>query len=152
MTSTGVRNNNPFNVKKPGSDVWVGTVAYDERGHVIFSDPAYGVRAVLRDLMNKEKAGLKCLYDIFERYAPISDTQGSIQGRPANDPQGYAEYVAGKMGVAPSETLDLFEGSNPTDWPKLCKMLKAMGRMENGSLWVIDNDVLNRGLIYFLTI
>ena len=44
--TVGERNNNPGNVKKPGNDVWVGTIGYDDRGHVIFKDLDHGVRAL----------------------------------------------------------------------------------------------------------
>ena len=106
MGVLGIDNHNWLNVKVlDRSDPWVGTVGYDDRGHVIFSDPVYGLRAAIRTLARKMERGRETLTEIIESYAPRSD---------GNNPDRYAAFVArritDKLGktFTPDMDLDLF--------------------------------------------
>lgn len=132
MSSTGQRNKNPLNVK--GSDNWRGVVGRDGRGHCIFSDPAYGWRAALITLRTYYMTHkLRSIYAILSRWAPVSDTIGSIPGAPSNSPSAYAKFVAKRMGVGINDKLPLFDRRGKIkDGVILRELVKAMAVYENG--------------------
>ena len=100
--------NNPGNVKKPGTDRWKGTESYDNVGHAVFTDATYGWRALFRTLHSKYANGKGTIREIMRDYAPTTDTIGSREGAPPNDPDGYADTIAGWCGLHPDDDLELF--------------------------------------------
>jgi hypothetical protein len=75
--SVGIKNNNYLNVKN-GTSPWLDangkSAGTDSKGHAVFKDPAYGVRAgilLLRTYFCKHK--LRSIADILSR----SDRTGS---------------------------------------------------------------------------
>src|SRR5215207_4164121 len=111
--STGIRNNNYLNVKN-GSDPWQDAEGKpsqtDERGHAVFTDPAYGVRAgitLLRSYFFKHN--LRTIAEILSRWAPASDTVGSLPNAPQNSPAEYSAFVAARVGVGFNDKLDIFK-------------------------------------------
>ncbi len=137
--STGIRNNNYLNVKNSGS-AWLDANGKasktDERGHAVFTDPAYGVRAgiiLLRVYYTKHK--LTTIAKILSRWAPATDTIGSLPGGPKNSPKAYSEFVAGKMGIGPNDKLDLFdEEGDIEELDQLKKLFFAMAIYEIGQV------------------
>lgn len=112
--SVGIKNNNYLNVKN-GTSPWLDangkSAGTDSRGHAVFQDPAYGVRAgilLLRTYFLKHK--LRTIAAILSRWAPASDTVGSLPGGPPNSPEEYSRFVSDRMGVGPNEQLRLFDG------------------------------------------
>lgn len=135
------KRNNPGNIK--GKDSWKGKTGADERGHIIFDTPENGFRALLRTLESKWLAGKRTLVEIFAGkdedgdgkpdggWAPADDTQGSIEGNPANEPQSYAQTVGGWLGVSPTAQLP----SPATDPDLWFRIARAISRYENGESW-----------------
>lgn len=91
-----VRNNNPGNIRL--GDNWQGSVAGSDREFVTFSAPIWGARAmliILRTYYNRH--GLKTINEIISRWAPASD---------GNHVANYANFVARRAGVRPSDKID----------------------------------------------
>ena len=102
--STGIRNNNYLNVKN-GKDPWQDAGGRpsrtDGRGHAVFTDPAYGVRAgiiLLRSYFFKHN--LRTIAEILSRWAPATDTVGSLPNAPRNSPLEYSTFVSGRTADA----------------------------------------------------
>ena len=91
--------NNPGNVKSFVEGEWIGQVDTDDKHHIIFSKDWEGIRCMCRCLLQKYKAGKKNVLDILNSWAPTTDTQGSVEGAPPNDPTEYAKGVVSFMNV-----------------------------------------------------
>src|SRR5688500_10842783 len=99
----GIKNKNYLNVKN-GRSPWIDAGGKksktDSRGHAVFTDPAYGVRAgimLLRTYFFTHN--LRTIAEILARWAPATDTIGSVPGGPKNSPLEYSTFVAGRMGI-----------------------------------------------------
>lgn len=128
--TAGIRNKNPLNVKGKG---WQGQVGNDSRGHAIFRDEIWGTRAAivtLRTYWLKHKK--RTVAEILSRWAPTSDTIGSIPGAPPNSPVEYARFVEKRTGLKPNEELRLFDFDGEV-WSatQLYKLVAAMAEYEN---------------------
>tara|TARA_R110000796_G_C14571530_1_gene435811 strand:- start:44587 stop:45246 length:660 start_codon:yes stop_codon:yes gene_type:complete len=141
---TGVRHNNPLNIK---SGAWKGKTGSDSRGHSIFKAPAWGVRAAainLRSYFNKR--GLNTVAKILSRWAPTSDTIGSIPGAPPNSPRDYALFVQKRTGLTPNKRLHLFTGNQVDDPIQLGSLISAMAEYEIGAGFRLHQATIDRGL------
>lgn len=138
--TTGNKNNNFLNVKKPGTQDWNGTTGYDKAGHAIFDTPENGIRAAALNLRAYHKRGQAgTLLDIVSQWAPTSDKNA------VNKPNEYAAFLAKKLGVGAKDRIDIFDkDGNPTD--TLPKLLKAMAEFENHAGFSIDDQILAKGL------
>lgn len=145
--TTGTRNRNLLNVKQ-GSDPWKYSTGKDSRGHAIFPNYAAGVRAGIVNLRSYwTRHGLKTLSGICNRWAPTSDTVGSIPGAPANNPNGYADFLAKRMGVKVTDTLGIFNGDGTVrDADQLFKLVSGMVVMENHVGVVLPRSVFDKAL------
>lgn len=114
--SVGFKNNNYLNLKQPGPDRWRDAdgkdSGIDSKGHAVFKDPAWGVRAGIIQLrsyfFNKEHPR-RTVAGILARWAPANDTIGSLPGGPPNSPPQYTAFVSKRMGVGPNQTLETFQ-------------------------------------------
>lgn len=83
ITSRGVRNNNPGNLRKT-NDPWQGLAeTQTDKDFFVFSSPIYGIRALVRTLVKyQDKYGLRTIRRIIGRWAPAieNDTVAYIQG------------------------------------------------------------------------
>lgn len=131
-------NKNPLNIK--GRDHWLGKIANDSRGHCIFESPEYGIRAGMRTLQSKWINCKRTIAAIISEWAPSSDTQGSMPGRPANDPDDYAGYVARRAGIGEHAALPDPVGCDPV-WGKI---IAAMAHYEMGT--DCPPEVIERGM------
>jgi hypothetical protein len=147
----GKRNNNYLHVKN-GATPWLdkdgkdsGT---DERGHAVFKDPAYGVRAgilTLRAYFFKHQ--LRTIAQILARWAPVTDTIGSLPGAPRNSPIEYSTFVAGRMGISYNRTLDIFdEDKSIGNLSRLKQLFFAMAAFENGGGFQVPEAVFAAGV------
>lgn len=139
--TTGVRNKNYLNVK---TRVWKGCIGVDSRNHAIFDDPAWGLRAAiitLRTYWNRHN--LRTVAEILSRWAPVSDTVGSMPGAPPNSPREYSEFVQRRTGIKPNEKLRLFKGAKVDDAEQLKALVKAMASFENYSAFTFPDDVFH---------
>lgn len=97
--SLSQRNNNPGNLIYAGQ---TGAIGKDDRGFAIFEDFAAGWNALVNQLKlafeNKSRFynSSMTLLDFFRSYAP----------RRTDNPVAYAAYVAGRLGVTVTTTLE----------------------------------------------
>jgi len=94
-----VRFNN-YGCVKQGSSPWDGSDGRrDDKGHAVFKDPAYSVRAVVRDYCSKHRRGLRSAADIAAAYSPWCDTLGSVAVKDqwarscSDDPRPPADFA-----------------------------------------------------------
>lgn len=128
--TAGVRNNNPLNVKGSG---WKGQADSDSRGHAQFLNTVWGIRAAIITLRTYQlKHGLYSIADILSRWAPSTDTIGSIPGAPPNSPAEYTKFVGQEVGLPGTLALGLFEKDGTVGLPDtLFQVMSAMAQYEN---------------------
>jgi len=129
MTSRGIRNNNPGNIRITPHNVWVGT---DEDGEdksfVTFTAPEWGIRAMTIILRTYFKNyNLNTVSGIISRWAPPKE----------NDTNSYAEAVADFIAVDPTDRIDL------EDEDTLERIVRAIIKHENGSQPYSDETILD---------
>lgn len=78
----GLRNNNPFNIKK-GANLWVGRCDGNDPSFESFVSLEYGLRAGLKLLLNYVRKGYLTPALIINRFAPRSE----------NSTQSYIDFV-----------------------------------------------------------
>ena len=150
-TTLGLRNNSPWNMKGTG---WEGASGADERGHSRFDDAAYSARAAAYQLLlyytgESRAAGrvpLRTLEEIFGTYAPESDTVGSLPGRPRNDPNAYAQWVATQMGIRPAADIRLVDGRGRIAPAVAVPLLSAIARNEHVRYLALPDGLIEEGL------
>jgi len=114
----GIRNNNPGNIRRSAA-VWQGQLAaVEDPSFVQFSTPVFGLRALMRLLLNYHlKYGLDTIDSILNRFAPPHE----------NATDRYAFHVSKMMKRGRSQVLDL------TARPTLISFARAIVRHENGA-------------------
>ena len=151
MPTTGERNNNDLNLKN-GPSPWLDADGKDsrtdDRGHAIFKDPAFGVRAGLLQLrIYYFTHQLRTIAQILARWAPASDTVGSLPGAPQNSPREYSTFVAGRMGVDFNQRLDLFHDDKTiSNLAQLRDLFLAMAAFEIGSSFKVPPEDFTKGV------
>jgi len=119
----GIRNNNPGNIRKGSKKIWLGEVwPSQDASFSQFMTMAYGVRALLIDLVNKHKQGLNTVQKIIYKYAPPTENYSAR----------YAKFVADSMGLTVTEPFDMTEAN-------LLKFAKAVAKFENGNAAALIN-------------
>lgn len=143
--TAGERNKNPLNIKGTG---WQGQVGSDDRGHAIFENTGWGTRAAMRNLRTYwTKYKLRTVAEILSRWAPSTDTIGSIPGAPPNSPEDYTKFVCSEMGVEPNETLTILsdDGNEITNSGQFFELLHAMAIYENGHHYDLSTSTYDAG-------
>lgn len=149
--STGIRNKNYLNIKN-GSSPWMDAGGKnsetDSRGHAIFTDPAYGIRAGIMLLRRYYFThNLRTIAEILARWAPASDTIGSLPGAPPNSPLDYSTFVAGRMGIGFNDRLDIFNDDQTIgNIARLRGLFLAMSEYEIGGGFKVPVEEFNAGL------
>jgi len=119
----GIRNNNPGNIRKGRKRIWEGEIyPGTDSSFSQFSTMAYGVRALLIDLTNKHKSGLRNVQSIIFKYAPPFENYSAR----------YAKFVADAMGIPVTQNFKMNEVN-------LIKFAKAVARFENGNAAALIN-------------
>lgn len=101
------RNHNPGNLRSWGNYPVVG-------GYVQFPDDNTGWQALYTQVNRNIDRGLTLQEffggkpGVYAGYSPSAD---------ANDPRGYAQYVAGQVGIAPTVVLNTVADSDVTGPP-----------------------------------
>ena len=143
--STGIRNKNYLNVKGSG---WKGQTGSDSRGHAIFKTPEWGIRAgivLLRTYWFTHN--LRSIAAILSRWAPASDTVGSLPNAPKNSPKEYSGFVAKRMGISATESLRLFNKDRTlNDAKQLKSLFEAMAAYEIGGGFDVPDNEFERAL------
>lgn len=116
----GVRNNNPGNIVYNTSNDWKGQIGSDGT-FAKFSDPIYGIRAMMLLLRNYcSNQNLCTIEKIINRWAPA----------PANNPVQYADTVAQICGVGKSQQLNI------NDYGTIRAVARAITAVENGTAYL----------------
>ncbi len=119
MSTRGLRNNNPGNIRV-STTAWQGEVEEFEKKDSIFEefkDMAHGYRALLKLLQNYRKLyGLQTITEIIGRWAPPIE----------NNTAGYISRVCKEMGVDASYV------PNINDKEVMCSLAAAISQVENG--------------------
>jgi hypothetical protein len=125
MTSRGLRNSNPLNIRK--GDPWLGqTKEQPDPDFITFESPEYGIRAAAKLLLNyQEKFGCTTIRMIVSRWAPPSE----------NDTEAYIRAVCAGVGIEPNQPIALRHA------PNLCALIRAMCVHENGSCPYTDAEI-----------
>ncbi len=146
--SVGIRNHNYLNVKNTPANPWKESIGTDGRGHAQFSSPEWGIRAAIITLRTYWlKHNLHSIAQILARWAPDTDTVGSLTGGSANSPAQYSSFVARRLGVNPTDNLHLFHPNGSLRSPRTLKaLLQAMAAYENGSNFQIPDHCYEKGL------
>lgn len=143
--TAGVRNKNLLNVKGTG---WKYSLGRDDRGHNRFPTYAKGLRAgiiTLRSYWTRHKK--RTVADILSRWAPATDTIGSLPGAPPNSPRDYSLFVAKRMGIEPTSPLSTFhDDGSVNDEEQLFQLIAAMAAYENYAGLDLPRDVFEEGL------
>lgn len=126
MTSRGIRNNNPGNIRR--GQKWQGLAQVQpDNEFCVFSRPEYGIRALCRTLRTyQRKYGLRDVRSIINRFAPPVE----------NDTKSYICSVCLKLDVKPDTPIDLNEKGI------MLNMLKAIIKHENGEQPYSDKQIL----------
>lgn len=129
MTSRGIKNNNPGNLRK-GAD-WKGLATNQiDPDFCVFTVPEFGIRAMAKILIKYQDAyGLNTVAKIINRWAPPNE----------NDTEAYAEHIAKILGVTPNEPIDVHR-SDTLVW-----LIKGIIKHENGDQPYAD-DVIEQGI------
>lgn len=136
---TGIRNKNYLNVKN-GQSPWLDAggreSGTDSRGHAIFTDPAWGIRAgILLLRVYYFKHNLRTIAEILSRWAPASGTVGDLPDGPQNSPHDYSTFVSARMRIGYNAPLQLFnEDKTVRDISRLKDLFFAMAAFEIGKL------------------
>lgn len=129
MTSRGIRNNNPGNIRK--GEKWQGLAKMqNDSSFLIFKSPEWGIRALCRILRNyQKKYGLRDIRSIINRYAPPAE----------NDTNSYIYSVCLALGIKDYTPVNL------SDHNVMLELLKAIIRHENGEQPYSD-EILLKGI------
>ena len=146
VATVGTRNRNLMNVKQDPRNPWKYSTGKDSKNHTIFPSYATGLRAGIINLRSYwVRHGLKTLSGITNRYAPASDTIGSVAGAKPNQPSVYATFISKRMKNWPvNSPLMLFTDSGEIrSHEQLFQMVSAIVSYENGSAVVLPRKVFD---------
>lgn len=128
----GIRNNNPGNLRFVALNNWVGKIPYvqntdTDKAFEQFTDIKYGIRAMLRVVINNIDKGNDTITKIISRYAPPSE----------NDTKAYINSVSKTCGLQPDEKI------KNVDAVFLITIARAIIKNEVGkdALYVLDSDI-----------
>jgi hypothetical protein len=123
------RNNNPGNLR-----MWGNLPVVD--GYAVFPTPDAGWAALNRQVDLNISRGLS-LQEFFSGKAGVYG--GYAPAADANDPRGYAQYVAGQIGVDPTIPLNrVGSGSDGTDSASISDEISPFGGSGVDEAGVVD--------------
>ena len=130
MTTRGVRNNNPGNIRHSKDD-WQGKAAVQvDQSFVTFDGPEWGIRAMHKVLQSYQRSGKMTIAAMIGTWAPAADH---------NDTGVYVARVAAAVGVAPTVPV------NVMDYAIAGKMIPAMIAVECAG-YAYPRAVVDEGL------
>ena len=128
----GLRNNNPGNLIRTNI-AWQGKIpqaSNPDKKFEQFENVYYGLRAMLKDLINDINKGKNTVKLLISEYAPKSDN---------NDTDAYIKSVATTLGVSPTQKLTAINSSF------LLKLVRAILKVELGKeahKELTDSDIM----------
>lgn len=135
MTTRGVKNNNPGNIRKTEVS-WEGEAAVQaDPAFEVFTHSWWGLRALAVLLRNyQRKHGLNTVNEIINRWAPPSDN---------NPTTAYIDFVTNHLGTTRSQRLNL------EAYGEVRGLVEAIILFENGSnpySWEITTGLILAGI------
>ncbi|OXA95983.1 hypothetical protein B0A75_18125 [Flavobacterium oncorhynchi] len=126
----GLRNNNPGNLIRTNI-AWQGKIPHGtnpDKQFEQFENVYYGLRAMLKDLINDINKGKNTVKSLISEYAPPSE----------NDTNAYINSVARTLGVSPTQKLTEINASF------LLKLVRAILKVELGNAHteLKDSDIM----------
>jgi len=115
----GIRNNNPGNLVKTNLP-WKGKISHSQNTDSRFEQfttVEYGLRAMLRDIVNDINKGSDTVTKLINQYAPPFE----------NDTLSYINDVSKGLGVRPNDKIRLIDNQF------LLKVARAVIKKENGN-------------------
>ena len=96
MTTRGIRNNNPGNIRLGAG--WQG-MADEQTDHdfVVFKAPEWGIRAIAKILLSDARNGITNVRGIINRWAPPVE----------NNTDAYIAAVSNQLQVNPDQYIDI---------------------------------------------
>lgn len=125
MVARGLRNNNPFNIKK-SSIKWQGKI--DNGTDSVFEQfttPVYGIRAGVINCKTLVKNGSNTIYKLIKVFAPPIE----------NDTNAYMTAVAKHLNMNVDEVLDM------DDYETVYALTCAIMLHENGTIPYSDSQI-----------
>lgn len=120
-TPRGIRNNNAGNLVQT-SIAWKGKLDKanntDSRFEQFIS-PEYGVRALIKDVMNDINKGKNTVTKVIHEFAPVWE----------NNTKAYIASVARSMNITPNQPLK-------ADYNTLLQLVMAIDKHENGKNYI----------------
>lgn len=116
MTSRGIRNNNPGNIRHSPTRFQGQAKSQPDKAFKTFIGPEWGLRAIAKILLTYETHGVDTVREIITRWAPPVE----------NDTKAYIAAVAKSVGRDDHDVLNL---RNPE---LMVPMLQAIVTHENG--------------------
>ena len=124
-TARGIRNNNPGNIRKNGTQ-WLGEVPGNDKSFKTFESMAGGIRAIYHLLNNYSRLyGCNTIEKIINRWAPPEEDN--------NDTESYIRTVSDLSGVPRTSRL------TTTNRSVMEPIVKAMIKVETGTV-VSESD------------
>jgi hypothetical protein len=145
LDTAGVRNKNLLNIKGDG---WLYSTGRDSRGHNIFPSHAKGLRAGILNLRAYwTRHNKRSIAAILSRWAPASDTIGSLPGAPPNSPLAYSRFVEARVGIGATAPLSIFDNTGAVrDAEQLYRLVAAMAAYENHASLVLPRAIFDEAL------
>lgn len=115
----GLSNNNPGNIRINPNNNWKGKVPEEQNTDGAFEQfryYVYGVRAMIKLILNYRNMGHNTISSIINRYSPVSDNTAEIVSN-------YINYVSSFTGIEPESQIQNSD---------IYSLIEAMARFENG--------------------
>lgn len=137
MNTRGIRNNNPFNIKR-SSNCWLGKVPFSASTDKVFEQFEsidYGLRAGIKLLIKYIRVDkLKTVREIISRYAPLSE----------NDTEQYVKFVTGYPHKVKGVDYTIYDDREPIHFPSGQFNTLVIAILDYESVYhVTDNDLAN---------
>ncbi len=117
MSSRGVRNNNPGNIRKGVSRFRGEVFPSRDLEFKEFTTPAWGYRAIFLLVKNYNTLyGINTIEGIIKRWAPPCE----------NDTRRYIDVVAQRLNVKPSAHIDWYDSDS------MIRLAWSISKIENG--------------------
>lgn len=125
METRGIRNCNPFNIRKSKCNNWKGKVKSNDAEFETFSNMYYGVRAGIVLLRNYIKTGHNTINKIIDKWAPTCE----------NDTESYKYYISAQAEIGRFTTIDAYDKQTIWNIAKAMMMYESKYKAED---WMID--------------
>ena len=153
----GIRYFNFGCIKTKKSGFWLGQIDKDSKGHAIFKDPIYGIRAMV--ILNAEiieARNKNTLLKFFNVYAPSTDCIGSVKkvlvnGKYTcpdgyNDPEKYAKKVGDAIGLDINDEIELRDENGDINIKLMTLIINEVAQFETGKVCKFTEETVEKAM------